>query len=72
MNLPEMKPIKSSMATEYGYDATEQSLFVRFNSGKLFEYLHVPASEVELLAAAPSFGIHLNAVIKRNYAARPV
>jgi hypothetical protein len=72
MNLPEMKPVKSSMVTEYGYDAIAHSLYVRFVNGKLYVYEHVSANEVELLAAAPSFGIHLNAVIKRNYAARPV
>jgi hypothetical protein len=67
MSIPTLKPITSSMVTEYGYDPAAQLLYVRFTKGTLYKYLEVPADEIERLEASPSFGMHLNVYIKRNY-----
>jgi hypothetical protein len=72
MSIPTLKPISSSMVTEYGYDPAAQTLYVRFKNNKLYRYSDVPADEVAALEASPSFGIHLNASIKPNYACERV
>jgi hypothetical protein len=68
-NLPEMKPVQSSMVQEYGYDAQAQMLYVRFAGGALYRYSEVSLFEFDNLVAAESFGKHLNANIKPNFQA---
>lgn len=60
-----MIPVSSSNISSIGYEGT--TLYVRFNSGGLYAYYGVPASEYNALMSASSHGSYLAANIKRSY-----
>ena len=58
--LPDMTPVKSSVATHAHYDGQTQALHVKFLNGKTFRYDGVPADKGETVLGAASFGQSLN------------
>ena len=65
-----MKPVVSSNIHSIGYDGT--TLYVRFHSGGLYEYLNVPEHIYQGLMSASSHGKYLHAFIKGHYAYRKI
>jgi hypothetical protein len=63
----ERTPITSTNIRAAGYDEDSQTLEVEFNSGLVYQYAGVPASEYEGLMNADSKGKYLNANIKNRY-----
>ena len=63
----EMIPVSSSNVQEIGYDETNQILYVRFNTSRLYVYQGVPIAEFFGLRDAGSIGRYLYANIKGNY-----
>ena len=49
-------PVDSSAVAAWRYDAPTRTLFLRFHTGTLYAYLHVPAAVAEAFEAAPSKG----------------
>lgn len=65
-----MVPVKSSAASEIGYDAAARDLHVRYGSGPVSIYADVSPEKHAALMAAPSIGKHLHAHIKSAHAHR--
>jgi KTSC domain len=64
-----MEPVKSGHIAAVGYNAEEQGLFVRFNTGAQWHYRDVPPEVHQAMMAAPSVGGYFHAVIiKGSYA----
>jgi len=63
MPTPEMHPVSSSNIEAIGYDAENETVYVRFLNGSTYAYKGVPEHEFENLRTAPSVGSYLN----RNY-----
>ena len=63
MPMPDMHPVSSSNIAAVGYDAENQTVYVRFLNGSTYAYKGVPEHEFENLLTAPSVGSYLN----RNY-----
>lgn len=59
--------VSSTNLASIGYDASSKTLEVEFNSGRVYEYYGVPASEHSALMSASSHGKYFNANIKDNY-----
>jgi len=53
-----------------GYAPDEGVLEVEFHSGRVYQYLDVPAKEHEALMAAGSMGRHFNRRIRAGYRRR--
>lgn len=62
-----MKQVFSSNIQEIGYDAEEQMLAVKFNTGALYYYFGVPEEVARSVMTAPSIGIALTAEVKDIY-----
>jgi hypothetical protein len=52
---------------EIGYDAASRILQVRFNSGRVYRYSHVPQEVFEWLLRVPSKGAFFNRMIRDGY-----
>jgi KTSC domain len=63
MPIPEMYPVSSSNVAAVGYDAENQTVYVRFLDGSTYAYKGVPVHEFDNLRTASSVGSYLN----RNY-----
>ena len=63
----ERKPVQSSMFLSVGYDRREKLLEVEFVSGRVYQYLDVPASEYRDLMRAESKGSYFNNHIRECY-----
>ena len=63
MPTPEMHPVSSSNIEAVGYDAENETAYVRFLNGSTYAYKGVPEHEFENLRSASSIGSYLN----RNY-----
>lgn len=61
------QPVRSSNVASVGYDAQSRVLEAEFNTGAIYHYLGVPASEHSALLRASSIGGYLNANIKPRY-----
>lgn len=61
--MPEMIPVVSSNVSAVGYEASNQTVYVRFSDGKMYIYKGVPEIEFDNLKNAPSVGSYLH----RNY-----
>jgi len=59
--------VSSSNLASIGYDASSNTLEVEFNSGRVYEYYDVPASEHRALMNVSSHGTYFNANIRNNY-----
>ena len=65
---PEMTPTPASTSVlEIGYAADAEEVWVRFTSGRLYVYSHVPRVVWEEMVASPSVGGFVNAVLKPGY-----
>ena len=60
-------PLASSNLSAYRYDASDQTLQIRFHSGRSYSYADVPQSTVDGLAQAGSPGQYFNSNIKGVY-----
>lgn len=67
MNIPEMKPVESSMIESVGYDDANKYLFVRFHNGVLWLYYDADPQTHENLMKANSIGKYFTMLIKRVY-----
>lgn len=54
-----LDPVESSMLAAFGYDEDLKALVVLYNSGKAYQYLHVPPEVYQGLQAAPSKGRYM-------------
>ena len=57
-------PLVSSNLQAYSYDPQDQTLQVRFKSGRVYSYATVPAHVAEGLTSAPSPGRYFNEQIR--------
>lgn len=62
----------SSVVASYHYYPERSVLRVRFVSGMVYDYLHVPEKEYLAMKNATSKGSYLNRRIKTQYAFRKV
>lgn len=58
--------LKSSNIQSIGYNASVQTLEVKFTNGTVYQYYEVPPEVHESLMAAASHGKFLNAVLKNE------
>lgn len=65
--MDELKEVSSHTISHVGYDATTETLTLRFRRGGLYRYAGVPAKEHEALLAAESMGKHFQARIRSQY-----
>lgn len=61
-------PLASSNLHAYRYDPSDQTLQIRFKSGRSYSYASVPQTTVDGLAQASSPGQYFNGNIKGVYA----
>ena len=54
-----LDPVESSMLAAIGYDAGLQALVVLYNSGRAYQYLHVPIETYQNLMEARSKGRYM-------------
>ena len=66
------QPVESSMVRSIGYDAATETLEVEFNTGKVWQYLEVPAEVHRQLMASESHGSYLRSLIIDQYPDRQV
>lgn len=62
--------VDSSVIASAGYSPDERMLEVEFHSGRVYQYLGVPAEEYEALMTAGSMGRHFNRRIRDRYTRR--
>ena len=66
--MPYFDPSDSSAVSSVRYDRRARRLYVTFrDSGEMYVYLNVPASDYEALLAAESKGRFVNERIKERY-----
>lgn len=63
----DLKPVVSSSLSAVGYDEGAKELHVRFKSGKVYVYKHVPAFTYRNMLRAPSIGKFHAAHVKDVY-----
>ncbi len=59
--------LSSSNLSAYSYDRKNETLRIRFKSGRTYEYSDVPASVVSSLASAGSAGSYFNTNIRNSF-----
>jgi KTSC domain len=62
--------VDSSAIASVGYSPDERVLEVEFQSGRVYQYLDVPAREYEALMTAGSMGRHFNRRIRDGFKRR--
>lgn len=67
MRAPQLSPVDSSSIAAIGYDATEQTLWVRFITGATYRYRDVPAATYEQFTRAESKGRYFNSEIRNAF-----
>lgn len=67
MAMPDMQPVSSSSIDAVGYDADDQTVYIRFLNGSTYAYKGVPEHEFENLRTASSVGSYLNRSYKNVY-----
>ena len=65
-------PLESSAMVSAGYDAESRTLELEFKTGRVYQYLEVPAGTYEWLLRAPSKGAFFSRMIDERYAFREV
>ena len=68
----ERQRVTSTNIRSIGYDATNGTLEVEFNSGGLYQYFNVPETVYTALMRAASKGRYLNDHIKDRYSYQEV
>lgn len=64
----ELKPVKSAVLAAHGYDATTQTLAIKFNGGgKVYHYRDVPRDVAEAFAGAESTGKAYGSMIRGKF-----
>lgn len=63
----ERKRVESSMLAAVTYDEPSQTLFVEFNSGRIYAYINVPHSVCTELLSAESAGQYFNREIRPKF-----
>jgi hypothetical protein len=63
----EMYPVSSSNVLEVGYDASNETVLVRYTNSSLYAYKGVNEFEFENLKTAPSIGSYLARNFKNVY-----
>lgn len=64
---PRLSPVESSSIAAVGYDAAEQTLWVRFVNGATYRYRDVPPATYEDFMRAESKGRYFNSEIRDLY-----
>jgi hypothetical protein len=64
--------VSSESIASVGYDAAAKTLEIEFHTGRLYQYMCVPAHVHEELVHAESVGAYFNAKIRPIYPYRPV
>lgn len=67
-----MKPVKSSIISEIGYDPETKDLTIRFTNGKAYVYKNVSPETAQQVMDAESVGKAFHAEIKGKYEAVPI
>jgi len=69
MLLPLMQhvPVKSSVIASVGYSPEEKVLEIRFHTGRVYQYMGVPAERHDQLMVAESIGQYFNEMIRDQY-----
>jgi len=57
----------SAVIAAYHYDAVSQTLTIRYHSGKVYNYLHVPERVFKEMRSTMTKGIWFNRHIKGKY-----
>ena len=65
-------PVSSTNLASVGYDPSNQTLEVEFNSGGVYQYFDVPEHVHEELLAAGSVGSYFARSIKNSFACSQV
>lgn len=65
----ERKNVVSSNIKSVAHDENSKTLEVEFNSGRVYKYFGVPASEYEKFTNSPSKGRYFNQQIENRYPA---
>jgi hypothetical protein len=58
---------ESSNVSRFGYEPNNQTLFVEFHSGGMYQYFDVPEQVFEDMKVAPSKGRYLAQMVKGIY-----
>jgi hypothetical protein len=58
----------SAVIADYAYDAAKKILTIRYHSGKVYNYLHVPEKVFKEMRSTMVKGIWFNRHIKGKYA----
>jgi hypothetical protein len=66
----DLMSVESSVIAAAGYDPESRTLYIVFNTGRVYEYQDVPPEMYDGLMAAESKGKFLNQQIIDNYAYR--
>ncbi len=67
MELPELKPVKSSNLKAVGYDEEAQALYIQFPKGNtIWKYTPVTKKDYDLFIGSPSLGSFFHQHIKLN------
>lgn len=61
-------PCESQLVRAHGYDATTQTLALRFGAGGVYHYKDVPQSVYDKFVAAKSLGAAFGSLIRGQYA----
>lgn len=62
-----MIKVESSNISAIGYEASDNTLFVEYSNGHLYEYMDVPQSLYETFLTADSKGKFMNENIKNRF-----
>jgi len=57
----------SAVIAYFDYDTATESLIVKYLSGKMYRYLHVPRAVYDQMRGAFAKGVFLNRYIKGKY-----
>ncbi len=63
----QLQTVESSALHAIGYDGEHRILEVIFNSGRIYQFVNVPAEVYAALLAAPSKGSYFNASVRDIY-----
>ena len=67
-----MPKVESSMIKEIDYKESEKILLIRFNTGKIYQYLGVEKQIFDDMLKAESVGKFFNQTIKNKFEFKPL
>jgi hypothetical protein len=65
-------PVSSSNLASVGYDASNHTLEIEFNSGRIYQYFDVPEHIHQELISAGSIGSYFSQSIRNSFACSEV